>query len=81
MTEEELKEQDKKHVCVKSVLSERGNQVSLIHDENHEPRWMDPDSNAPLSLRERIGRRLPQRTARLAKIVCRTRPLEDPVAL
>jgi hypothetical protein len=40
MTEEELKEQDKKHVCVKSVLSERGNHVSLIHNENesHEPR-------------------------------------------
>jgi hypothetical protein len=39
MTEEELKEQDKQHVCVKSVLSERGNHVSLIHHENetHEP--------------------------------------------
>ena len=40
MTEEELKEQDKKHVCVKSVLSGRGNHVSLIHNENesHERR-------------------------------------------
>jgi hypothetical protein len=36
-TEEELKDQDKNHVCVKSVLSERGNHVSLIHNEN-EPR-------------------------------------------
>ena len=34
MTEEELKEQDKHHVCVKSVLSERGNHVSLTHNEN-----------------------------------------------
>jgi hypothetical protein len=40
MTEEELKEQDKNHVCVKSILSERGNHVSLIHNENehHDPR-------------------------------------------
>ena len=40
MTEEELKDQDKNHVCVKSILSERGNHVSLIHNENetHEPR-------------------------------------------
>jgi hypothetical protein len=40
MTEEELKEQDKNHVCVKSVLSERGNHVSLVHNENEtrEPR-------------------------------------------
>jgi hypothetical protein len=38
MTEEELKEQDKKHVCIKSVLSERGNHVSLVHNESHEPR-------------------------------------------
>ena len=39
MTEEELKEQDKEHVCVKSLLSERGNHVSLMHHENetHEP--------------------------------------------
>jgi hypothetical protein len=40
MTEEELKDQDKNHVCVKSVLSERRNHVSLIHNENEmrEPR-------------------------------------------
>jgi hypothetical protein len=29
MTEEELREQDKQHVCDKSVLSEPGNHVSL----------------------------------------------------
>ena len=34
MTEEKLNEQDKNHVCVKSNLSERGNHVSLIQDEN-----------------------------------------------
>jgi len=34
MTEEELKEQDKNHVCVKTILSERGNHVSLIHNQN-----------------------------------------------
>jgi hypothetical protein len=34
MTEEELQEKDNNHVCVKSVLSERGNHVSLIHNEN-----------------------------------------------
>jgi hypothetical protein len=34
MTEEELKEQDKVHVCVSSILSQRGNRVSLMHDEN-----------------------------------------------
>ena len=33
-TEEELKDKDKNHVCVKSVLSERDNHVSLIHNEN-----------------------------------------------
>jgi len=40
MTEEELKDQDSNHVCVKSVLSERGDRVSLIHNENQslEPR-------------------------------------------
>jgi hypothetical protein len=39
MTEEELKEQDRNHVCEKSVLSERGNHVCLSHNENkiHEP--------------------------------------------
>jgi hypothetical protein len=37
MTEEELKDQDKNHVCVKSILSERGNHVSLIHHENESP--------------------------------------------
>jgi len=34
MTEEELNEKDKNHVCVKSILSKRGNHVSLIHNEN-----------------------------------------------
>src|SRR3982074_2536226 len=39
MTEEELQELDKHHVCEKSILSERGNHVSLSHNENkvHEP--------------------------------------------
>ena len=32
MSEEELKELDKKHICKKSVLSEPGNHVSL-HSE------------------------------------------------
>ena len=36
-TEEELKEQDKVHVCVSSMLSERANRVSLIRDENETP--------------------------------------------
>lgn len=33
-TEEELQEEDKRHVCVSSVLSRRGNRVSSIQDEN-----------------------------------------------
>jgi hypothetical protein len=37
MTEEELVHQDKNHVCVESMLSKRGNHVSLIHDEHKTP--------------------------------------------
>jgi hypothetical protein len=32
-TEEELKEEDKRHVCISSLLSRRGNRVSSIQDE------------------------------------------------
>ena len=42
---------------------------------------MDPDRNTRLSLREPASRRLPQWPARYAKIGCRARSLEDPVAL
>src|SRR5260370_40336722 len=45
------------------------------------PDQSDPGRNAPLSLRAPTRRRLPQRTARLAKIGRRTRSLENPVAL
>jgi hypothetical protein len=33
MTQEELKELDKTHVCTDSLLSQRGDHVSLTHDE------------------------------------------------
>jgi hypothetical protein len=36
-TEEELEAEDKNHVCVSSLLSKRGNQVSLSHDEPKAP--------------------------------------------
>src|SRR5260370_15642821 len=45
------------------------------------PDQSDPGRNAPLRLRAPTRRRLPQRTARLAKIGRRTRSLENPVAL
>jgi hypothetical protein len=40
MTQEELRELDKNHVCVNSLLSRRGNHVSSIQDEikTHERR-------------------------------------------
>jgi hypothetical protein len=33
MTEEQLQEQDKKHICSSSLLSQRGDHVSLKHNE------------------------------------------------
>jgi hypothetical protein len=33
MAEEDLKEFDKTHICADSLLSQRGDQVSLIQDE------------------------------------------------
>src|SRR5258705_449849 len=67
----------------KSILSRPRNHVSLSHNENKTPQPPQghPDRSPLYSLSPRTRRRLPQRTPRLDEIVCRTRPLEDSLAL